>query len=213
MKKRAIQIAALLLATVLMLPVFSACGETNYPVATITMSNGDQIILYLYPDKAPNTVANFIYLANSGFYDGLTFHRCVSRFLIQGGDPEADGTGGPGYYIEGEFSANGYTKNDIAMEEGVIAMARFGTSSGDDSEYYDTAGSQFFILVDDEEDLEGEYAAFGKVFYGMSVVEKLSKVDVDSNDKPREDQVIKTIRVETYGVDYGEPETIPIEDE
>ena len=213
MKKRAIQIAALLLATALMLPVFSACGETNNPVATITMSNGDQIILYLYPDQAPNTVANFIYLANSGFYDGLTFHRCVSKFLIQGGDPEGDGTGGPGYYIEGEFSANGYTKNTIAMEEGVIAMARFGTSSETDSDYYDTAGSQFFILVKDDEDLQGEYAAFGKVFYGMSVVEKLSKVDVDSNDKPRTDQVIESIRVETYGVDYGEPETIPIEEE
>lgn len=213
MKRRAIQIAALLLATALMLPVLSACGQENYPVATITMSNGDQIILYLYPDKAPNTVANFISLANSGFYDGLTFHRCISSFLIQGGDPNGDGTGGPGYYIKGEFSANGYSKNDLLMEEGVIAMARFGTSDDSDENYYDTAGSQFFILTDTKTDLDGEYAAFGKVFYGMSIVEKLSKVDTDSNDKPREDQVIATIRVETYGVDYGEPETIPIEDE
>ncbi len=213
MKKRVLQILSLLVAMALSFSLITACGQRDNPVATITMSNGDEIILYLYPDKAPNTVANFIYLANSGFYDGLTFHRCISSFLIQGGDPNGDGTGGPGYYIEGEFSANGYKKNDIAMEEGVIAMARFGTSDGNDEDYYDTAGSQFFILTGDRSELDGEYAAFGKVFYGMSVVNKIAQSETDSNDKPRTDQVIKTIRVETYGVDYGEPETIPIEEE
>jgi peptidyl-prolyl cis-trans isomerase B (cyclophilin B) len=213
MKKRMIQILALMLATVLVLPVLSACGKQDYPVATITMENGDTITLYLYPDKAPNTVANFISLANSGFYDGLTFHRCISSFLIQGGDPNGDGTGGPGYYISGEFADNGYTKNDLEMEEGVIAMARFGTSDDSDEEYYDTAGSQFFILTKDKSDLDGKYAVFGKVFYGMNTVNNIAKVTTDSNNKPREDQVIKTIRVETYGVDYGEPTTIPIDED
>lgn len=213
MKKRLIQTLSLVLATVLVLCTLTACGSTDNPVATITMENGDTITIYLYPDKAPNTVANFIYLANSGFYDGLTFHRCISSFLIQGGDPNGDGTGGPGYYIEGEFSANGFTQNDLSMTEGVIAMARFGSSSGNDEDYYDTAGSQFFILTKDKTDLDGEYAVFGKVFYGMNTVNNIAKVETDSNDKPRTDQVIKTIRVETYGVDYGEPETIPIEND
>lgn len=204
---------AVLLAACLILGVLSGCGDKKNPMATLTLEDGDEILIYLYPDKAPNTVANFISLANSGFYDGLTFHRVVEDFIMQGGDPNADGTGGPGYTIEGEFADNGYKKNDIAMEAGVIAMARFSSNGSDTEEAYNSAGSQFFILMEDKDSLQGQYAAFGKVFSGLNVLQKLSQCDVDSNDKPREDIIIKSIRVETYGVDYGEPETTPKEEE
>ena len=157
-------------------------------------------------------MANFISLANSGFYDGLTFHRVVEDFIMQGGDPNGDGTGGPGYTIDGEFSDNGFKKNDIKMETGVIAMARFSDSGSDTEAAYNSAGSQFFILMADKDSLQGQYAAFGKVFSGMNILTKLSQCDVDSNDKPRKDIVIESIRVETYGVDYGEPKTTPKDD-
>jgi peptidyl-prolyl cis-trans isomerase B (cyclophilin B) len=200
---------AMLLAACMLMGMVSACGSKKSPLATLTLEDGDEILIYLYPDKAPNTVANFISLANSGFYDGLTFHRVVEDFIMQGGDPNADGTGGPGYTIEGEFADNGYTKNDITMEEGVIAMARFSSNGESSEEAYNSAGSQFFILMADKDSLQGQYAAFGKVFSGMNVLEKLAMCDVDSNDKPREDIIIKSIRVETYGVDYGDPVTTP----
>ena len=187
------RITSLFLAALMLLCCLSGCGSKKKPVATLTLEGGDQITIYLYPDQAPNTVANFISLANSGFYDGLTFHRVVEDFIIQGGDPNGDGTGGPGYTIDGEFADNGYKKNDI-------------------EEAYNSAGSQFFILLADKDSLQDQYAAFGKVFSGMNIIEKLAQCDVDSKDKPRKDIVIESIRVETYGVDYGDPKTTPKED-
>ena len=206
------RITSLFLAALMLLCCLSGCGSKKKPVATLTLEGGDQITIYLYPDQAPNTVANFISLANSGFYDGLTFHRVVEDFIIQGGDPNGDGTGGPGYTIDGEFADNGYKKNDIKMEKGVIAMARFSNTGSDTEEAYNSAGSQFFILLADKDSLQDQYAAFGKVFSGMNIIEKLAQCDVDSNDKPRKDIIIESIRVETYGVDYGDPKTTPKED-
>ena len=207
MKKTAMLALMLLLAVSLLL--VSGCGKTENPLATITLSNGDQIMIYLYPDKAPNTVSNFIYLANSGFYDGLKFHRVVNSTLIQGGDPEGTGAGGPGYFIEGEFSANGYTKNDLSFIAGTIGMARFSNSQG--VEDYNTAGSQFFItVINKSSSYDGYYAGFGRVFSGQNLVTQISQVPAHDDDSPKTDVVIKTIRVETYGVDYGEPKTLPL---
>lgn len=206
------RILALLLAVCVLAACLSGCGSKKNPTATLTLKGGDEITIYLYPNKAPNTVKNFISLANSGFYDGLTFHRVVEDFIMQGGDPNADGTGGPGYTIAGEFADNGFTKNDVQMEAGVIAMARFSDNGSDTQEAYNSAGSQFFILMKDKDSLQGQYAAFGKVFAGLNVLQKLSQCDVDSKDKPREDIIIESIRVETFGEDYGEPETTPKEE-
>ena len=167
------------------------------PIATITMENGGQIKVELYPDKAPNTVNNFIALSNCGFYDGLIFHRVISGFMIQGGDPAGVGTGGPGYCIKGEFALNGFKGNDIKHERGVISMARA----------YDpnSAGSQFFIMHANASYLDGQYAAFGKVTEGMDVVDAIASVQV-RRDKPVNDQTIRSIRVETFGTDYPAPE-------
>ena len=195
-----------LLALLLAISMLAACGSKKVPMATLTLEDGDEILIYyLYPDKAPNTVANFISLANSGFYDGLTFHRVVEDFVMQGGSPDGTSSGGPGYTIEGEFVDNGYKKNDIPMEAGVIAMARFGGTDDTSEAAYNSAGSQFFILMKDKEDLQGQYAAFGKVFSGLNILQKLSQKDTDSKDRPREPILIQSIRVETFGVDYGAP--------
>ena len=169
-------------------------GEGKNPVATITMQDGKQIVLELYPDKAPNTVANFVELANSGFYDGLIFHRVIKNFVIQGGDPTGTGSGGPGYSIKGEFSKNGFTKNDIAHERGVISMAR--------SNQYDSAGSQFFIVHQDSPHLNNVYAAFGRVTSGLETVDAIASTPTNAQDRPLTEQVIKSIRVETFGVEY-----------
>ena len=174
-------------------------GESQNPVATIEMSDGSIIKAELYPDVAPNTVNNFIYLANNGFYDGLTFHRCISGFMIQGGDPNGNGSGGPGYSIKGEFSNNGIT-NDLKHTKGVLSMAR--TSD------YDGAGSQFFIMVSTRPNLDGDYAAFGNVTEGIEYVEAIADTEVDENSKPVTDQVIKSITVDTFGVYYPVPEVI-----
>ncbi len=209
MKFKRLVSAAILMILSFSLLVVCACGTPKNPLATITLSSGDQILIYLYPDKAPNTVANFISLANSGFYDGLKFHRVVNSMLIQGGDPAGNGTGGPGYFIEGEFSANGYSKNDLSFTAGTIGMARFSNSNG--QEDYNTAGSQFFItVIDKSSSYDGYYAAFGRVFSGLNLVTTISQVDAHDDDTPKEDIVIQSIRVETYGKDYGEPKTIPI---
>lgn len=169
------------------------------PVATIEMSDGSKIKAELYPAVAPNTVKNFIYLTKSGFYNGLIFHRVIPDFMIQGGDPNGNGTGGADYTIKGEFSKNGF-KNNLKHERGVISMAR-GSSSN-------SASSQFFIMVADAPHLDGEYAAFGKVIEGMEVADKIVGVKRDSNDKPLVEQKIKSITVDTFGVNYGEPEKI-----
>ncbi len=180
-------------------------GAQN-PVATITMENGKHIVVELYPDQAPNTVANFIKLANAHFYDGLIFHRVISGFMIQGGDPNGNGSGGPGYRIKGEFK-NNHVDNTIKHERGVISMARQGNPVmpvlG-----YNTAGSQFFIVHGDSNFLDGDYAGFGKVIEGMDVVDEIAAAETDENDMPLQEQKIKTIRVETFGIKYPEPERI-----
>lgn len=175
-------------------------SNAENPVATITMNDGKTITVELYYDKAPNTVKNFISLANKGFYDGLTFHRVINNFMIQGGDPNGDGTGNPGYSIKGEFSANG-VQNTISHVRGVISMGRTMAS-------YDSAGCQFFICQADRTSLDGQYAAFGMVTDGLDVVDEIASVETNSNDKPVTDVIIKTIKVDTKGVTYDEPETI-----
>ena len=164
------------------------------PIVTIEMENGDKITAELYPEVAPNTVNNFISLVGSGFYDGLTFHRIISGFMIQGGDPTGNGTGGPGYSIKGEFALNGFKNNDLKHKRGVISMARAMAP--------DSAGSQFFIMHENSSHLDGQYAAFGKVIEGMEVVDKIASVKTDWSDKPAVPQVMETVTVETYGTNY-----------
>ena len=168
------------------------------PIITITMENGDVIKAELYPEVAPNTVNNFISLVRKGFYDGLIFHRVINGFMIQGGCPQGRGTGGPGYSIKGEFSYNGF-KNDLKHTEGVLSMAR--------AMHPDSAGSQFFIMHKNSPHLDGQYAAFGKVIEGMDVVNKIAVTETDYSDRPMKEQKMKSVTVETFGVDYPEPET------
>lgn len=167
------------------------------PIVTIEMENGKTITAELFPEIAPNTVNNFISLIKKGFYDGLTFHRVIYGFMLQGGCPEGTGMGGPGYSIKGEFSGNGF-KNELKHTEGVLSMAR--------SMMPDSAGSQFFIMHKAAPHLDGQYAAFGKVTDGMDVVNEIAEVDTDFSDKSLDPQVIKKITVDTKGVDYPEPE-------
>lgn len=167
------------------------------PVVTFTMENGKIFKAELYPEIAPNTVNNFLSLVNKGFYNGLTFHRVIYGFMIQGGCPKGTGTGGPGYSIKGEFSTNGF-KNDLKHTEGVLSMAR--------SMMADSAGSQFFIMHKKAPHLDGQYAAFGKIIDGMDVVNEIAECDTDYADKPLDPQVIKSVTAETFGVDYPEPE-------
>lgn len=217
--------------------------KAQNPVATIQIENYGTIKVELYPDQAPNTVTNFIKLANNGFYDGLTFHRTIPDFMIQGGDKQGDGTGTPtlkdldetleskNYAIEGEFIANKY-ENTLKLERGVIAMARSDYSSISSSlatQGYNSAGSQFFIVQEDQEALNGMYAGFGKVIEGLDIVDKIANTEVYyrsadlqegeeapkdengnelSSDMPKEKPIITSIRVETYGVEYGMPKTI-----
>ncbi len=169
------------------------------PIITFEMENGDIMKAELYPQVAPNTVNNFISLVNKGFYDGLIFHRVINSFMIQGGDPEGTGMGGPGYGIKGEFAQNGFA-NDLKHSAGVLSMAR--------SMMPNSAGSQFFIMHKDAPHLDGAYAAFGKIIEGMDVVNKIAEVATDYSDRPMEDQRMKTVTVETFGVDYDEPETV-----
>ena len=183
-----------------------AMQEQKNPVATIEMENGGIIKIELYPNIAENTVKNFISLANSGFYDGVIFHRVIEGFMIQGGDPTGTGTGGPGYRIKGEFSNNNH-ENNLSHTRGVISMARQGNPYFP-AAAYNTAGSQFFIMHADSDFLDKDYAAFGEVIEGMDVVDAIATTDTDRNDKPLAEQRMKTVRVETFGVDYGEPEKI-----
>ncbi|MEE1100581.1 MAG: peptidylprolyl isomerase [Agathobacter sp.] len=169
------------------------------PIVTITMANGDVMKAELYPEIAPNTVNNFISLINHNFYDGVIFHRVIRGFMLQGGDPDGRGTGGPGYSIKGEFSNNGF-KNDLKHTPGVLSMAR--------TMIPDSAGSQFFIMHQAAPHLDGEYAAFGKIIEGMDVVNKIAEMPTDYTDRPLEDQVMETVTVDTFGVDYPEPEII-----
>lgn len=166
------------------------------PIVTMKTNQGTMKI-ELYPETAPNTVRNFIALVQNGFYDGLIFHRVIPGFMIQGGDPEGIGIGGPGYSIKGEFSMNGVS-NSLRHTRGVISMARSG--------HPDSAGSQFFIMVEDAPHLDGQYAAFGKVVEGLDTADQIVSARRDRSDKPLEDQVMESVTVETFGVDYGEPE-------
>ena len=167
------------------------------PIVTFEMENGNTFKAELYPDKAPNTVNNFLSLVNKGFYNGLIFHRVIAGFMIQGGDPNGVGTGGPGYHIKGEFAMNGFTANDISHERGVLSMARAG--------HPDSAGSQFFVMHAAAEYLDGQYAAFGRVIEGMETVDAIAETKTDFRDKPYETQKIKSITAETFGVTYEEP--------
>lgn len=190
-------LAVVLLAAMCM---FAGCAsepaeEIPNPTVTITMESGDVINLELYPNIAPNTVANFVTLAQSGYYDGLIFHRVIAGFMIQGGDPEGVGTGGPGYRIKGEFSANGFN-NPLKHTRGVISMAR--------SSDYNSAGSQFFIMHADASHLDGQYAAFGKIIdaESLTTLDKIAATPTDSNDKPLIEQKIATVTVDTKGYEY-----------
>lgn len=167
------------------------------PVVTITMTNGDVMKAELYPEIAPNTVNNFISLVQKGFYDGLIFHRVISGFMIQGGDPQGTGMGGPGYSIKGEFAMNG-VRNDLKHTRGVLSMAR--------SMMPNSAGSQFFIMHANAPHLDGQYAAFGKVVEGLDVVDKIASVRTGWQDKPVEEQKIQSVTVELFGETYPEPE-------
>ncbi|MCG7384571.1 peptidylprolyl isomerase [Paenibacillus sp. ACRRY] len=205
--------ASLIMA--LLLIVISGCGrpssgatepvpappEGENPVATIEMQDGQKIVIELYPEIAPNTVYNFISLANQGFYDGLIFHRVIPGFMIQGGDPAGDGSGGPGYAIKGEFTSNGH-KNHLNHTRGVISMAR-------QSDNLDSAGSQFFIMLADADYLDNAYATFGKVTEGMDVVDGIAATEIGAGDKPVTDQVMKKVTVDTHGLEYPEPVKMP----
>ena len=168
----------------------------NNPVVTIEMENGGVMKVELYPETAPNTVANFISLVEKGFYNGTIFHRVIPGFMIQGGDPEGTGMGGPGYRIKGEFTANRF-QNDLKHTKGVISMAR--------SVHPDSAGSQFFIMVDDAPHLDGQYASFGKVIEGIEVADQIVSVATNYSDRPLEEQRMRSVTVETFGETYPQP--------
>lgn len=207
-KKSLLKIATLTIATTIIL---MGCGvgkdkkewgeqvaaPKELPVATITVKDYGKIVAELYPQYAPNTVNNFIDLANKGFYDGLSFHRIVKNFVIQGGDPKGNGTGGPGYSIKGEFQSNGYKNNTLKHTEGVLSMAR----SNDNN----SAGSQFFIMTKEAKNLDNSYAAFGKVIEGMDIVHNIEGVETDKNESPQKEIVIESIKVDTKGIQYSEP--------
>ena len=168
----------------------------NNPVVTIEMENGGVMKVELYPETAPNTVANFISLVEKGFYNGTIFHRVIPGFMIQGGDPEGTGMGGPGYRIKGEFTANRF-QNDLKHTKGVISMARSG--------HPDSAGSQFFIMVDDAPHLDGQYASFGKEIEGIEVADQIVSVATNYSDRPLEEQRMRSVTVETFGETYPQP--------
>ena len=174
-------------------------SDKKNPVVTITMENGDVMKAELYPEIAPNTVNNFISLINHNFYDGVIFHRVIKGFMLQGGDPDGTGMGGPGYSIKGEFSSNGF-ENNLKHDAGVLSMAR--------TMIPDSAGSQFFIMHKKAPHLDGEYAAFGKIIEGMDVVNKIAETATSFDDRPYEEQKIETMTVETFGETYPNPEII-----
>ncbi|MBR1892459.1 MAG: peptidylprolyl isomerase [Lachnospiraceae bacterium] len=175
-------------------------SDVKNPIVTITMENGDVMKAELYPEIAPNTVNNFVSLINQKYYDGIIFHRVINGFMLQGGDPTGKGAGGPGYSIRGEFSHNGFT-NDLKHTPGVLSMAR--------TMIPDSAGSQFFIMHKAAPHLDGEYAAFGKIIEGMDIVNKIAETDTDFSDRPLNEQKMASVTVETFGVEYPEPEKLP----
>ena len=169
------------------------------PIVTFEMEDGSKMVAELYPEVAPNSVNNFISLVKDGFYNGLIFHRVIPGFMIQGGCPDGTGMGGPGYSIKGEFIGNGF-QNNLVHDRGVLSMARTMAP--------DSAGSQFFVMVEKAPHLDGQYAAFGKVIEGMEVADAIVSTKTDWNDRPRQEQKMKKVTVDTFGVDYPAPETI-----
>ena len=167
------------------------------PIVTFEMENGKIFKAELYPEKAPNTVNNFLSLVNKGFYNGLIFHRVIAGFMIQGGDPNGTGMGGPGYHIPGEFYSNGFRANDLTHKRGVLSMAR--------AQHPDSAGSQFFVMHEDADYLDGQYAAFGAVIEGLETVDEIACTKTDWNDRPLAEQKMKSVTAETFGVTYDEP--------
>ena len=170
--------------------------EKKNPIVTIEMNDGQIIKAELYPEIAPNTVNNFVTLINSGYYNGICFHRVISGFMIQGGDPKGTGTGGPGYCIKGEFTNNGF-KNDLKHTRGVLSMAR--------TMMPNSAGSQFFIMHEDAPYLDNQYASFGKVIEGIEVVDSIANCETDWSDRPVDEKIMKKVTVDTFGVDYPAP--------
>ena len=173
--------------------------ENKNPIVTIEMNDGKIMKAELYPEVAPNTVNNFVTLINSGYYNGICFHRVISGFMIQGGDPKGTGTGGPGYSIQGEFTTNGF-KNDLKHTRGVLSMAR--------TRMPNSAGSQFFIMHEDAPYLDGQYASFGKIIEGLDVVDSIANCETDWSDRPVEEKIMKNVTVETFGVDYPAPNKV-----
>ena len=193
------KLLTILCSLVLCISLFGCQKETKDYIAKIEVKNYGTITVKLDGKTAPITVQNFVDLAKSGFYDGLTFHRIIKGFMIQGGDPQGTGVGGPGYSIKGEFNINGF-QNDLKHTKGVLSMAR--------AQHPDSAGSQFFIMHENAPHLDGQYAAFGMLTEGVDVLNKIAETDTDWSDRPRNPQVMKTVTVETFGVDYPEPETL-----
>ncbi len=200
---------ALILCVLLLLSLFTGCvviGERK-PICTLNFSNGSEVRIRLYPDKCPNTVNNFIQLCNSGFYDGSPVHRIQEYILVQMGMPANSTESDAGYYIKGEFSANGHAKGDLTFAKGIVGMARLSTD-GESKDYYNTASSQFFIMLEPKANMDGYYAAFGKVITGMDEIIAISKMDTDANDAPRDEIYIVSARVECYDYKPSEPKTI-----
>ncbi len=208
-KTMLLRLAALALLTAIMAAMLAGCvviGERK-PICTILFSNGSEVRIRLYPDKCPNTVNNFIKLCNSGFYDGSTVHRILEYVLVQMGMPAGGEETDAGYYIKGEFTANGHSKGDLTFAKGIVGMARL-SDEAESKKFFDTASSQFFIMLEPKESMDGYYAAFGKVISGMDDVIAISKMDVDANNYPRDEIYIVSARVECYDYKPGEPKTI-----
>ena len=201
--------AALVLLAAMFVAIFSGCvviGERK-PICTIVFSNGSEVRIRLYPDKCPNTVNNFIKLCNSGFYDGSTVHRIMEYVLVQMGMPAGSSETDAGYYIKGEFTANNYSKGNLTFAKGIVGMARL-SDENESKEFFDTASSQFFIMLEPKQSMDGYYAAFGKVITGMDDIIAISKMDVDENNYPRDEIYIVTARVDCYDYKPAEPKTI-----
>lgn len=210
MKKNSLfRFTAVLLLAVLLLGVSSGCvviGERK-PICTLLFSNGGEVRIRLYPEQCPNTVNNFISLCNAGFYDGSPVHRIVEYVLIQMGAPAEGEESDAGYYIKGEFAQNNHSKCNMTFAEGIVGMARL-SGVEDGKEYYNTGSSQFFIMLEPKANMDGYYAAFGKVITGLDVITQISKMDVDSNDYPRDEIYIVSARVDCYDYSPSEPKTI-----
>ena len=204
-----LRLAALMLLTAILISCLGGCVVigARKPICTILFSDGGEVRIRLYPDKCPNTVNNFIKLCNSGFYDGSTVHRIMEYVLVQMGMPANSTETDAGYYIKGEFTANNYSKGDLTFEKGIVGMARLSDNS-ESKKFFDTASSQFFIMLEPKQSMDGYYAAFGKVISGMEEIIAISKMDVDASNYPRDDIHIVSARVDCYDYKPSEPKTI-----